>query len=380
MNLQIYDKHTIDTIAWPETENGEFARQYLLPIIKQGTRNYFTNIHTDLQIVKAGDIVLPITVNDSLEPNAYVCSTYTHYVMYALEEIKEIKNTSLRKAAQISIKLFGTFLKWGLIDKTVFVNNWLLPTNLYPSLSKNQLQAITSELIKRFPRHAIAFRSVNSLCPCNLMNSLLESGFRLLICRDIYYTDTSSSEPFKARMTKSDFKALESSEYSIVYNDQIPIGEADRLAGLYHMLNIDKYSSCNPQYKPELLDLFRTIPRFTLKAWVKNQRIDAVLGYYAQEGMATSPLFGYDTTLPQHTGLYRQISAELLKDAKKSSLFLHQSSGAGNFKQLRRANKTLEYTALQINHLPWKRQLPWRVLCACMNTAGKKILNKGVST
>ena len=374
MEIQIHDKNTVDRINWPETENSNLARQFLVPIMKQGTRHYFKNVHTQMKLLEVDGTFLPITVNEKVASNAYVCSTYTHYVSYALEEVDRLQNRLLRKLAKPMIRLFGSFLKAGHVDKTVFVNNWLLPTNLYPLLSKEQLSRITDCLVKQFPGHTIAFRSVNVHAPGKLLDNLQSLNYDFLLCRDIYSTDTRSPEPFKARMTKSDFKLLNTTEYSIVENDHIPECLSGKMAALYQMLNIDKYSTCNPQYTPEMLNLMRSIPRFSLKAWMKENEVHAVLGYYSQDGIVTSPLFGYDTTLPQQTGLYRQISATLLKDAKSKEHFLHQSSGAGHYKQLRKAKKNLEYTAVYIKHLPKARQLPWKTLLKGMNTIGSRFI------
>ncbi len=374
MKINIYDKQTVDQICWPETDNGQLARQYIVPIIKTGTDRYFKNVSTEMLLIEVDGIFLPATINDEVIPNAYVCSTYTHYVSYALEEVGRIKSGILQKLASPLIKLFGRILKTGKVDRTVFVNNWLLPTNLYPSLSYDQLKKITESLIERFPNHTIAFRSVNAHAPGNLKDNLTSLNYDLLLCRDIYYTDTQSPDPFKARMTKSDFKLLNTTEYSIKENDQIPENTVERMASLYQMLNVDKYSACNPQYTSELLRLMRSIPRFHLKAWMKENDVHAVLGYYTQDGIVTSPLFGYDTSLSQKSGLYRQISAALLQDAKKNDLFLHQSSGAGHYKQLRRAKKDLEFTAVYTKHLPKTRQLPWQALVFGMNKVGKKFI------
>ncbi len=371
--IEVYEKSEIASLDWPDTENGQLVKDFVLPILEAGTQKFFYNVFTSLQILKVDDIVLPITVNDRVSPNSYVCSSYTHYVLYALDEIKKIQNFTLKKLAQSGINVFGSFLKWGQIDRTVFVNNWLLPTNLYPHLSKKQVEQITDFLIKKFPNHVIAFRSVNSLCPNYLMHHLQEYGYQLLLCRDIYYTDTKTEEPFKARMTKSDFKKLDSSSHQIDCDTQIPNEEASRIASLYSMLNIEKYSKCNPQYTPEFIELIRQIPGFKLKTFIKDGQVDAVLGYYSVNGIVTSPLFGYDTTI-QDVELYRQISALLLKDAREKKMLLHQSSGAGHYKQLRRAKKDLEYTAIYINHLPSLRRLPWKVLLFGMNTFGKKFL------
>ena len=76
-----------------------------------------------------------------------------------------------------------------------------------------------------------------------------------------------------------------------------------------------------------------------------------VLGVLEHDGWVTTPLIGYDTTLPKELGVYRRLMALLYEDAKRRGCRLHLSSGAGSFKAGRGGEPHLEYTAIHTRHL-----------------------------
>lgn len=90
----------------------------------------------------------------------------------------------------------------------------------------------------------------------------------------------------------------------------------------------------------------------------------------------TTPLFGYDTSLPQQLGLYRMLSARLIEIACERRVLLHESSGAAQFKRNRGAEAEIEYTAVQVGHLPLRRRLPWTALADLLTKIGVPLLRK----
>ncbi len=374
--VQFFDAKTIENLTFPSNEIGNLAQHYLKPLILNGSKHYFSNINTHAEALVIDDIVLPLIIADHIDYNAYVCSFHTLYVQYGLEIVKELRPAIFYAPARWILKGLGRFLKWGQIDRVVYVNNWLLPTNLYPPLADELLEDITQALVQRFPSHAIAFRSLSSISTKDLEPSLKKLGYDCVLSRDIYYTDGKDPEPFQARMTKSDLKLLKNSPYTLLENEEIPESAIPRLADLYRMLNIEKHSHLNPQYTNELIAILRKAPGFTLKAFERDGIINGLLGYFEICGTITSPMFGYDTSLPQEEGIYRKISALLLKDAKEKECLLHQSSGAGHFKTLRRAQRTLEFTGIYSKHLSLKNRCIWKSLSLAVNGIGKPLLSR----
>ena len=104
--------------------------------------------------------------------------------------------------------------------------------------------------------------------------------------------------------------------------------------------------------------------------------LDGIIGYVKRNGAITFPLVGYDTSLPQNIGLYRMLSALMLKHAHENDLLLHMSSGASHFKRLRGGKPHIEYSAIFTKHLPLYRRLPWHIIRAIMVYIGVPIVRK----
>ena len=75
------------------------------------------------------------------------------------------------------LDLLRPLLLWSKFEQVVFVNNWLLSTNLYPSMPHALMQALRDLLVRSFPQHAIIFRSVNDQLNSALMGQLQAYGF-----------------------------------------------------------------------------------------------------------------------------------------------------------------------------------------------------------
>lgn len=211
----LFDRTNIDALPWPDTKQGLSAKKFLYPMILNGPDHYIDNIKTSMQALLFDNVVLPITINNHEEPNnSYVCSAFSHYVGYGKKEMQLVRNKALRILLSSVLTAFGSLLKLGKVDRTVYVNNWLVSTNLYPPLNREQIHTVTKFLIKSFPDHIIAFRSINPLKPSGLYEHLMSENFDFVISRMIYHTDTNSQAPFRSRMFKSDLSVLSQSPYA----------------------------------------------------------------------------------------------------------------------------------------------------------------------
>jgi hypothetical protein len=369
-DIQIYHSSTIDLLQWPETEEGQYAKKYLYPLIKNGARHYIDNTETEMIVIKVDDVVFPATINNAEYENSYVCSPYTLYVNCGFEKIETMQNRWLKTIGLFFLKLFKRAFRSGKINKIIFVNNWLFTTNLYPKMSDTQIEGIKKALMERYPDHAIAFRSITKFDNASGFTSLAKNKFDLIACRPVFFLDTKKEEPFKARMFKSDLKIFQNSQYEVITNDQIQKEDYKRILELYRNLYITKYTQYSPQLNLNFIELAVQNKVLNVKALRKNGKIDAVMGYFARNGVATSPIFGYDTSLPQDLGLYRIISTLLTLEAKDKGLIVNQSAGASQYKKLRRAESDIEYTAVYSRHLPLGRRLPWFFMRSVINGIG----------
>lgn len=362
-NLKIHDYKSLKDLHWDEYHNGDYAKAFLLPFLQYGPNHFIDNINTKMLAVTVDNFILPITINNAEYENSYVCSPYTHYITYALEELRLIQNSFIRVTLKGVIRTLGKLFKIGKINKNVIVNNWLVSTNLYPPLTQHQIERITRFLSIQFPEHAIVFRSLNGCLNDDLLNAFRKNEYHLLLSRQIYFLNTFDDEVFSSKHFKQDIKLLKGSGYVIEDSSKFSENDIPRIVDLYNQLYLDKYSLLNPQFNSNFVKLALKEKILTIKAIRKDsQPIDGVLGYFQNCQVMTTPLFGYDTTKPKEDGLYRLISTILALEAREKQHYLHRSSGVAHFKTMRKATPHIEYTGVYPLHLPCWRKLPWKIL------------------
>jgi len=98
--------------------------------------------------------------------------------------------------------------------------------------------------------------------------------------------------------------------------------------------------------------------------------LQGVVGCFIRGGVMTVPIVGYNTGLPQRTGLYRMLMSMVLQEAAERSMLLHLSSGAAHFKRLRGGKPAIEYSAVYVRHLPAGRRIVWELLSFLLNRVG----------
>jgi hypothetical protein len=374
--IKLYDSTSIDTICWPNSEEGDFAKRILTPFIKNGLHHYIDNVHTELKLLKMGDLILPLTINQEEYDNSYVCSPYGYYISYALESIDIITNKALRKLIRGTLLNLGAILRWSKFNKVIMVNNWPFSTNLHPPLEGSKLNEITKYLIKQFPHHTIVFRSIDAYLNQNLCEYFKKIGFKLIASRQIYFTNANDPTIFETRLFKSDLKLLKKSDYEVIDIKTSSLSERERMLELYQSLYINKYSTLNPKLNTHFIQIAIDQQIMQFKALKKDGKIDGVIGYLQRHGIMFSPFFGYDAEKPPEAGLYRLLSTLLMLEAQKNKIIFHQSSGASFYKKIRKAEGHLEYTAIYNRHLPYLRRLPWVLIKSISNSIGVYFMKK----
>lgn len=370
-NLGLYDAQGLDQCPWPESGEGDYARRFLTPLIKQGVSHYIENIETDLRVLVGDQIVLPVSINHAEYNNSYVCSPYGYYISYGKESLKLLTKKGIYHAINTLLSGVGKVLSYCQVNKVVMVNNWFYSTNLYPSLEPEQLMGIAQFLQQLFPDHAIIFRSIDPHTSPTCYQTLQGIGFDYIASRQIFFIDSvDQSALFESRLFKSDLKLLKNSGYEIIDGEQLLKEDLSRIIGLYRDLYIYRYSDLNPQFNEEFLRLVITQKLMDFQALKKEGRVDGIVGYVQRNGRMFSPFFGYDRTVSKEVALYRLLSTLLMSEAKRQNLFFHLSSGASTFKSIRKAKSCIEYMAVYHRHLSFKRRIPWLVLKNICNSLG----------
>ena len=291
-----------DEVDWPTSDDGDYARRYLGPLLARGPEAYIANAHTALWVLRAGALALPVSAAEFHPDNSYVCSPYAHYVSYALQEFRELKNPPAEAALRLLFRALGVYLRRSALDRVVYVNNWLLSTNLYPAGAAEQAAGVIEGLAAEFPDRAVVFRSVDERGNPELLAALRAAGCRLVFSRSVYYQDVASAYVQRKRQFREDLKSFQRTPYQVIDSAALKPGDAARVLELYNGLYLNKYSRFNPIFTLDFIQLALAERLLHVKALARDGRIDAVLGYVARRGLITAPLFGYDTSLPKEAG------------------------------------------------------------------------------
>ncbi|QDH21002.1 GNAT family N-acetyltransferase [Saccharibacillus brassicae] len=363
------DSDDASTLRWLSAMQGE------------GVPALIANVDTTLRALRCESlgVTLPLSVGEREYGDSYVFSPYTHYISYAREELSLLESRAARALLGVLLTPAGWLLKASRFNRAVQVNNRLLSTNLYPPLDGSALASAVALLLREFPDRSIVFRSLNRRTTPGCLDALTEMGFRLVPSRQVYLYEAPDRIPSKARwLQKRDYGLLDKHGYDVCGPEELGEADAPRLAELYRLLYLDKYSAHNPAFTPRFFE--RALRSNLLKLHALRSRasgrLDAVLGYYAQGGIMTTPVFGYDTGVPQEIGLYRMLSAVLLRLAAEEGCLLHESAGAAQFKRNRGAVAEIEYSAVYDRHLPPHRRAGWALLSPLLNRVGVPIMHK----
>lgn len=247
--IRLFDGNTIDVLPFPNSKEGIKARGYLLPLIKEGVESYITNVKTKLYALTIGDSILPITVNEKEYENSYVASTF--FILSFLKEKLKKDHPFLSVVLKPAIFFMESVLKAFKVNKVVVVNNWLLPTNLYPTLSAQDIEKVATFLKERFPDHLIMFRSINTYVDSTLFNSLQDFGFRMIKSREIFLYDPNNRHELSNRAAsknQKEYAMISEKNYQIMEAKEISEAEFSRLVELYKQIYVSKYTQYSPGY------------------------------------------------------------------------------------------------------------------------------------
>ena len=364
MQPELFIRENIHTLTFPQTADGDYARRYLLPTIIDGAQKYIKNIYnTQMMLAKVDDVIIPITISDFHINNSYTVSPYSHYVSYGgYEEVKHLNNPPVEALIKLLMRPVAWYFRNAELDKVAYINNYLLSTNLYPSVNSDQLSALSEALPRWFPDRVIVFRSVDARKNPHVLDILKEKEYEMVLSRQVWYMD--AEEASRTRQYKEDVRVLRKHGYEIVDGKELSDMDLARSLHLYNMLYLEKYSYYNPQFTFEFMKLARDNEILHLLALRRDGQINAVMGFFVRNGTMTQPLFGYDTSMPQEEGLYRLLTLITLQEGLQRNLLVHASGGVGKFKKVRGGKSVIEFNAVYYKHLPVWRQRPWKLIKA----------------
>lgn len=357
MTISLFDRETIDSLVWPQSDEAQQVKDFFVPLMKGGTEEFIENVKTRLFVVQMGGHLFPITVNEKEYDNAYVTSNYVF--MEVLRQ--KLRSKGLLGAAMPFLKGLDLVLKGAKVNKVVIVNNWLFTMSLHPELNFEEVAQLTSFLSSKFHDHAIMWRSVNAYKGTELLSSLKQYKYRLVGVRNVFFLDPNKEHLLSSRARRhhrQDAKLLKAGSYEVIENEIFKEPDIPRLQELYNKIYVEKYKNVSPLFNEKFFNNLLTVKNIKIYALRKSGQIDGVSVLIKRGCEMAMALIGHDTSLPVGDGIYRILNHLAVEESKKSQLLFNLSTGADNFKEWRGGVAIPEYVAIFDGHLPlWRRLL-----------------------
>lgn len=345
--------------------DGSLAARHVAGIRAHGTPALIANAACEVMLLRAGEVRLPVTIDDGTRGRSYVSSPHSTYVLYPRDEIALMGLGGVRYAAEGVLGLIAGLLRVSRLNRAVHLDNWLLSTNLHGDWQGEGLAGLRETLAARFPDHVTVIRSVDPwTCPA-LLDAVRADGWTLLPARQVWVTDDLQRDWRPRSHTKADARALRRSGLVLERPARIAPHDAVRIAELYHQLYVARYSAINPRFSPAYIML--SAETGLLDYNLLRNAAGEVMAFAALRcagGVGTVPLMGYDMARPQEEALYRIASYAAAELALERGLRFHGSAGASQFKRNRGARGQIEYMAVDGRHLAPSRRAALAVLAA----------------
>lgn len=305
-------------------------------------------------------VAIPYSIALKRKDNCYAVSPMTLVSGYAEEELPKINSAGVRLACKLLINIVKPILYFAGLDQVQTLNNQCLSTNMYSCEWANvDTVKLRCLALRKYPTLPVVLRSLNQHQYSGIIKRLESQQWHALTTRQVYVFDDWQLFHF-SRDLKKDFKLLNDPcwQFKTLTTDS----DFQRAKALYDMLYLEKYSFNNIQFSSRYLKEASQNKLLNLVGLYYRGEMLAVLGIVEIDQDMTCPIFGYDTTKPQHLALYRRISAYTIHYAKVHQRCFNMSSGAPTFKRNRNGRPVIECSYVYIAHLPFYRRLIWRGL------------------
>ncbi|MBB6241813.1 MULTISPECIES: hypothetical protein [unclassified Rhodanobacter] len=366
--------------AVPVVKLDEFnakADAYLRIHRRRPTRPFIANVQTEVDAIEAGGALFPVTVNDAEPDNAWVCSPLTTYASYAMEEVERLGHPLITAPLKGLARGVGSWLRHASIDRAVAINNWLVSTNAYPDLGGVGLDQVLAEAMRRYPTHAIWLRSLNSAHHADWLRALSDRGCIMVPSRQVYLFEDVAKLALHRTDLKRDLALLRQTDRNNRIARDFDDADFRRIAELYADLYMHKYSALNPFYDWTLIKAWSQGGLLELSG-IRDEAgvLQGAVGIIRFGNLLTSPIVGYNTSLPAKLGLYRMLSALVMRQAATDTCLVNLSAGVAHFKRQRGGQPAIEYSAVFASHLPQRTQVALKILGAATRHIGVPIMRR----
>ncbi|MGJ8616417.1 MAG: hypothetical protein ACSHWS_06215 [Sulfitobacter sp.] len=355
----------------------QLAQDYVAAFNAQPTGTFIKNVATTLTLHQWGSTLLPMTINSGEANRTFVCCPRIGWIDFTRAELSHFPNKYLVPPLRAVITFLSALTAMSDLDRIVHINNWMMSTNLPSGIKPNLSATQTADLVAQFPTHILAMRSLNYRQSSALMKALENVGWFFLPTRQVFLVDDVKAENLSRRDSKNDARLWDRKTFAYEELTDMTASDAARIAYLYDLLYLQKYSTLNPHYSAEFIAMSH---RIGLLRYLTLRDEDGVIqafgGMHHLRDHATMPLLGYNTAMDRTVGLYRLACHAGSLYAARHNLHLNMSSGATLFKTTRGATPEIEYTGFYVRHLPLKRRLPFGGLRAVAKYIGIPLLRR----
>ena len=364
----------IDT---PAQMRGSAPAAYAAALAEAGTARWIANAGSRLLLARCAGHDLPITLDEGGYGLSYVANPHSAYALYARREIELVGLQRGRMAAVAGVGLLDRLLRAADVARICHIDNWLLSTNLHGGWRGEGLGELRRALAARFPGHFLALRSLDAWSSPELLEAARADGWILLPARQIWVVDDLASDWRPRNNAANDRRALARSGLSIERARALSPADAARIAELYSLLYVAKYSPLNPVFTADFVALTQRLGLIDYRlARAADGQIMAVAGMLVRDGVMTPTVVGYDTARPASEALYRIACYLFCEAAEQAGWRLHGSAGAADFKRARGAHGVIEYMAVQADHLSAARRAVVRGLAAALQRWAVPMMQK----
>lgn len=363
---------TPDLLSDPDdlAQTGSLAGRYVAALAHGGPQRLIANVQSRPLLLRHGEFHLPVTVDDGGYGRSYVASPHSAYVLYAREEIDLVGMTRGRSLARAALAGLDGLLRQARFNRAVHLDNWLLSTNLHGAWKGEGLPQMRTALATAFPDYFLILRTLDGWSSPDLLQAARSDGWILVPARQIWVVDDLRRDWKPRNAFGNDRRALARSGLKVEDVDRFDEADCQRVADLYRLLYLDRYSALNPHFTAQFVAFTQQSGMMHYRvAREPGGRIMSVAGMLHREGTMTPSVVGYDTARPQSEALYR-IAAYLFSDwAMERGLALHGSAGAAHFKRQRGARGVIEYLAVYAGHLSAGRRMTIQALASTLERA-----------
>ncbi len=329
----------------------------LREMIGLGAPAMVSNVASRLSALDVAGRQMPVTLDDGAIGGSYVCSPHSAYVLYARAELDLLKVGWTAHPSRAALAGLDRVLRAARVNKIVHLGNWLLSTNLHDGWRGEGVKAAREALAQAHPDHLLGIRSVDDWSSPGLREALIADGWILVPSRQIWVVDDLGRDWTKRNDFGNDRRLVARSPLAVSDLGKVEANEAERIADLYAMLYVGKYSALNPILTPAFIQASAGSGMMSYRvARDPGGTVMAVAGMWERGGVMTPPVVGYDVARPRGEGLYRIASWMFMERALEAGWRLHGSAGAAHFKRMRGARGVIEWNAYHAAHLSRARR------------------------